>query len=67
MGLGFFYYLKMGGNPPGSASFSLMEETLVIALHETSAWQSGKTNPISNYDLKKAHRGSPSLLWDSQV
>lgn len=44
-----------------------MEETLIIALHETSAWQSGKTIPINSYDLKKVLRKSPSLLWDSQV
>lgn len=57
----------MGGNPTGNASFSLMEETQVIALHKTHTLQLGKINPTDNYDLKKPHRKSPPPFWDPQV
>lgn len=48
-------------------SLSLTEEIQIIALHETSILQLGKINPTDNYDLKKAHRKSPPLIWNTQV
>lgn len=57
----------MGGNPTGNASFSLMEETQIIALHKAHTLQLGKINPTDNYELKKPHRKSPPPFWDPHV
>lgn len=50
-----------------SISLSLTEEIQIIALHEMSVLELGKTNPTDNYDLKKPHRKSPLLIWNTQV